>query len=45
MPMETNGRNRRGVIAALFLAAAASADGRAAAQPLGVGRMASPEAR
>ncbi len=41
MLMETNGRNRRGVMAALFLAAAASADGRAAAQPLGVGRMAS----
>ena len=40
MPMETNAGNRRGVIAALILTAAASAAGRAAAQPPGVGRMA-----
>jgi hypothetical protein len=38
--METNGGNRRGLMAALILVAAVSADGRAAAPPLGAGRMA-----
>jgi hypothetical protein len=39
--METKNRNRRGVMVALILAAAASADGRAAAQPTFGGRVAS----